>query len=69
MSSAETADAHWRGAGAGDARCREALDLFCDFLGTTAGNLALTPRARGGVCIGGGTVPPLAIAVLSGQHC
>lgn len=36
---------------------REALDLFCAFLGTVAGNLALTLGARGGIFIGGGIVP------------
>jgi glucokinase len=40
-------------------RCLEALDLFCAFLGTAAGNLALTLGARGGVYIGGGIVPRL----------
>jgi len=43
----------------GDARCRESLDLFYAFLGTAAGNLALTLGARGGVYIGGGIVPRL----------
>jgi glucokinase len=33
--------------------------LFCSFLGTVAGNLALTLGARGGVYIGGGIVPRL----------
>jgi glucokinase len=42
-----------------DARCVEALNLFCAFLGTAAGNLALTLGARGGVYIGGGIVPRL----------
>jgi glucokinase len=42
-----------------DTRCREALDLFCGFLGTAAGNLALTLGAQGGVYIGGGIVPRL----------
>lgn len=37
----------------------EALDLFCGFLGSVAGNLALTLGARGGVYIGGGIVPRL----------
>ncbi len=41
----------------GDATCAEALDLFCAFLGTVAGNLALTLGARGGIYIGGGIVP------------
>ena len=43
----------------GDARAGEAVDLFCAFLGTAAGNLALTIGARGGVYIGGGIVPRL----------
>ncbi|WP_157267862.1 glucokinase [Azohydromonas aeria] len=43
----------------GDTRCVEALNLFCAFLGTVAGNLALTLGARGGVYIGGGIVPRL----------
>ncbi|MBL8348729.1 MAG: glucokinase [Burkholderiaceae bacterium] len=42
-----------------NAACLEALDLFCAFLGTAAGNLALTLGARGGVYIGGGIVPRL----------
>ena len=42
-----------------DARCSEALELFCAFLGIAAGNLALTLGARGGVYIGGGIVPRL----------
>jgi glucokinase len=40
-----------------DEDCRAALELFCAFLGTMAGNLALTLGARGGVYIGGGIVP------------
>ena len=46
----------------GDAQCREAVDLLCAFLGTAAGNLALTLGARGGVYIGGGIVPRLGAA-------
>ncbi|EER60033.1 glucokinase [Acidovorax delafieldii 2AN] len=34
----------------------QALELFCGFLGSVAGNLALTLGARGGVYIGGGVV-------------
>jgi glucokinase len=44
---------------AGDARALEAVELLCAFLGTAAGNLALTLGARGGVYIGGGIVPRL----------
>lgn len=42
-----------------DPHCVAALELFCAFLGTVAGNLALTLGARGGVYIGGGIVPRL----------
>lgn len=37
--------------------CRAAVDAFCAFLGSVAGNVALTFGARGGVYIGGGIVP------------
>jgi glucokinase len=36
---------------------RRALDLFCGFLGSVAGNAALTFGARGGVLIAGGIAP------------
>jgi glucokinase len=42
-----------------DPLCNEALDTFCAVLGTTAGNLAVTLGAFGGVYIGGGIVPRL----------
>ena len=42
-----------------DALALQALELFCGFLGSVAGNLALTLGARGGVYIGGGIVPRL----------
>ena len=42
-----------------DPLCRRAVDLFFAFLGSTAGNLALTLGAFGGVYIGGGIVPRL----------
>jgi glucokinase len=35
----------------------EALSMFCGFLGSMAGDLALTLGARGGIYIGGGIVP------------
>jgi glucokinase len=38
---------------------RHAVDLFCSFLGSVAGNLALTLGARGGVYVGGGIAPRL----------
>ena len=42
-----------------DTRCAEALQLFAALLGSSAGNLALTLGARGGVFIGGGIAPRL----------
>ncbi len=42
-----------------DIACRAAVDLFFAFLGSVAGNLALTLGALGGVYIGGGIVPRL----------
>lgn len=42
-----------------DALCRQAVELFFSFLGTEAGNLALTLGARGGVYISGGVTPRL----------
>ncbi len=40
-----------------DTLCRQAFAIFCNMLGTAAGNLALTLGARGGVYIAGGIVP------------
>ena len=37
--------------------CRATIDAFCAFLGSVAGDVALTFGARGGVYIGGGIVP------------
>ena len=37
--------------------CAETLDVFCEMLGTVAGNVALTLGAKGGVYVGGGIVP------------
>ena len=42
-----------------DQRCRDTVNMFCGWLGTVAGNLALTLNARGGVYVGGGIVPRL----------
>jgi glucokinase len=39
--------------------CAAAIDMFCAMLGTVAGDLALTFRARGGVYISGGIAPRL----------
>ncbi len=40
-----------------DPQAIEALSMFCGFLGSTAGNLALTAGAMGGVYIMGGIAP------------
>ena len=53
------ADVIERARGAADASCIAAIDLFCKFLGSVAGNLALTLGARGGVYIGAGLAPRL----------
>lgn len=45
--------------GGEDARCAEAVDVFCAILGTAAGNLAVTLGAMGGIYIGGSIVPRL----------
>lgn len=37
----------------------EAVEMFCSFLGTVAGNLALTLGAAGGVLVAGGIAPRL----------
>ena len=42
-----------------NAACLKTLDMFAGFLGSVAGDLALTLGARGGVYIGGGIVPRL----------
>ena len=41
------------------AGCEEALQIFCQLLGSCAGNLVLTLGAEGGVYIGGGIAPKL----------
>jgi glucokinase len=55
----DPAEVSARAVASGDARCVEALQLFGGFLGSVAGNLALTLGARGGVYIAGGIVPRL----------
>lgn len=42
-----------------DTACLQTLDMFAGFLGSVAGDLALTLGARGGVYMGGGIVPRL----------
>jgi len=46
-----------------DVRCVDAMDLFFSFLGTIAGNLALSLGSLGGLYIGGGIVPRLGDAI------
>jgi len=52
-------------ADSGDVVAREALEHFFSFLGITAGNLALTLGALGGVFIAGGIAPKLRNALVS----
>ena len=47
------------GASREDRLCECTMEAFCSLLGSTAGNLALTLGARGGVFIAGGIVPKL----------
>ena len=54
-----------RRAGAGDALAARCLELFFAFLGTVAGNVALTLGALGGVYLSGGILPRIADALLS----
>jgi glucokinase len=49
----------------GSALARATLSMFCSFLGSAAGNLALTLGARGGVYIGGGICPRIAHFLLA----
>ncbi len=54
-----------RGALSGTApRYAAALELFCGFLGSFAGDMALTFAARGGVLIGGGIAPHIVPVLL-----
>jgi glucokinase len=55
----QPADITRRALEGGEVIARDALNLFCGFLGSVAGNLALTLGTRGGVYIGGGIVPRL----------
>ncbi len=48
-----------RRAAAGEPRCCEAVSIFCMALATTAGNLAITLGAFGGVYLSRGIVPKL----------
>ena len=53
------ADISQRAVARTDVSCIEALETFCSLLGTTAGNLALTLGATGGVYVSGGILPRL----------
>lgn len=55
-----------RGAIYGSPADSAALELFCDFLGSFAGDMALTFAARGGVLIAGGIAPHI-LPVLVGS--
>lgn len=54
-----TEDIVAKGLAGGDAACERTLEVFCAFLGSFAGSVALTFGARAGVYIGGGIVPRL----------
>ena len=56
-----------RAASGADAQCRATVDVFFSFLGTIAGNLALSLGARGGMYIGGGIVPRLGETITRSQ--
>ena len=48
-----------RGCNGSDTLCVEVVQIFCELLGSCAGNLVLSLGAEGGVYIGGGIVPKL----------
>ena len=49
----------------GDGFCVEALDMFVEYYGNQAGNLALTLMATGGVFIAGGIAPRISARLLA----
>ena len=58
----ENVTAEWvtaQGVNVDEPICHQVLELFFGFLGSAAGNLALTVCAQGGVYIGGGIVPAI----------
>jgi glucokinase len=59
----DASDITLHGLDGSDPICVEVLDLFFAFLGTVAGNLALSLGTRGGMFIGGGIVPRLGDAI------
>lgn len=54
------ADVSTKGLANDDALCREALETFCNILGSVAGDKALSLGAKGGVFLGGGIIPKIA---------
>jgi glucokinase len=54
------ADVSTKGLANEDALCREALETFCNILGSVAGDKALSLGAKGGVFLGGGIIPKIA---------
>ncbi|NJN51632.1 MAG: hypothetical protein HC809_07480 [Gammaproteobacteria bacterium] len=52
---------------AADPVCHQSVDLFCNLLGTAAGNLAITVCAEGGVYLCGGMIPALLPMLRSSQ--
>ncbi len=49
--------------------CLATLRQFCDWIGSVAGDLALTFGARGGVYIGGGILPRMVTYLQNGAFC
>lgn len=54
------ADVSTKGMADEDSLCREALETFCNMLGSVAGDKALSLGAKGGVFLGGGIIPKIA---------
>jgi glucokinase len=54
------------GQSGGDLLADEALDRFCEILGSVAGDIALTCGARGGIYVSGGMAPRMADRLASG---
>ncbi|ODN70930.1 ROK family protein [Methylobrevis pamukkalensis] len=52
---------------AGDPTAHETVELFCDYLGRTVGNLALVFLAHGGVYLAGGIAPRLIEVLRNGR--
>lgn len=52
---------------AADPVCHQTVELFCNFLGGAAGNLAITVCAEGGVYLCGGMIPHL-LDALAASH-